>query len=213
MPIENKAHQSVPAKNRQPRKTLGLTNWILISLAAGIAMGIIFSVTMSEGSPVYEFLVEGVFYVLGQWFIRLMQMLVIPLVFCSIVCGAVSMSDPKLLGKVGGGTILMYLCTTGLAVSIAIFLTQIAQPGIGLDMESIVAVEPDATSTDQTFAQSLINIIPTNIIAAMNDGVMLQIIFFALLLGFTLGRLGDKVSTVNRFFRSEEHTSELQSRI
>ncbi|WP_303728265.1 dicarboxylate/amino acid:cation symporter [Denitrobacterium detoxificans] len=184
----------------EPKKTMSLTTWILISLAAGIVVGIICSVAVPEGSPVDTYVIEGVFYVCGQWFIRLMQMLVVPLVFCSIVCGAASMSDPKLLGKVGLGTILMYLCTTALAVIIAILLAQLTSPGVGLDMASIVQVEPKATSTDQTMADMLINIVPTNIVAAMNSGAMLQIIFFALILGFILGRLGKKVATVNRFF-------------
>lgn len=185
---------------QKPRKKLDLTGVILLSLVAGIVVGIICSVAIPSGSDADNILIEGVFYVFGQWFIRLMQMLVVPLVFCSIVCGAASMSDPKLLGKVGVGTILMYLCTTACAVTIAIFLAQLLQPGIGLDMAAIVQVEPSATSTDQTMATMLINIVPTNIIAAMNNGTMLQIIFFALVLGFILGRLGQKVATVNRFF-------------
>ena len=184
----------------EPKKSGNLTTWILVSLVAGLIVGIACSICVPGDSPVYGYLINGVFYVVGQWFIRLMQMLVVPLVFCSIVCGAASMSDPKMLGKVGVGTILMYLFTTALAVVIAIFLAQLTNPGIGLDMSAIVNVEPKATTTDQTMAEMLINIIPTNIIAAMNNGTMLQIIFFALILGFILGRLGKKVATVNRFF-------------
>ena len=192
--------QSEKTKKPEPKKSVSLTTWILVSLAAGIVVGIICSTAVPDGSPVDVYLIEGVFYVLGQWFIRLMQMLVVPLVFCSIVCGAASMSDPKMLGKVGVGTILMYLCTTALAVIIAIGLASLTNPGIGLDMAAVVAVEPSTTTTDQTMADMLINIIPTNIVAAMNNGTMLQIIFFALILGFILGRLGKKVATVNRFF-------------
>ena len=188
------------SSKNEPRKSAGLTTWILASLVAGIVVGLGLSFIAPAGSAVNNILVENVFYVLGQWFIRLMQMIVVPLVFCSIVCGAASMSNPKLLGKVGAGTIVMYLCTTALAVIIAIALAQVMQPGVGLDMASIVRVDPTATTTDQTIAQMLINIVPTNIVAAMNGGTMLQIIFFALVLGFILGRLGSKVATVNRFF-------------
>ena len=194
------ASQIQKAASAEPKKSVSLTSWILIALAAGIVVGVICSVAVPDGSAVDAYLIEGVFYVLGQWFIRLMQMLVVPLVFCSIVCGAASMSDPKMLGKVGLGTILMYLCTTALAVIIALGLANLLRPGIGLDMASVVSVQPSATSTDQTMAGMLINIIPTNIVAAMNNGTMLQIIFFALVLGFILGRLGKKVATVNRFF-------------
>lgn len=184
----------------QSKKKFDLTAAILLSLVAGIIVGIICSVAVPEGSAVDNVVIEGVFFIFGQWFIRLMQMMVIPLVFCSIVCGAASMSDPKLLGRVGVSTIVLYLCTTALAVISAIVLARLVNPGVGLDMASIVSVEVETTTTDQTMTDMLIHIVPTNIIAAMNDGTMLQVIFFALVLGFILGRLGQKVATVNRFF-------------
>ncbi|MCC6108812.1 MAG: dicarboxylate/amino acid:cation symporter [Denitrobacterium sp.] len=194
------ASKGAPNAGDTKKKKLSLTSWILISLVAGVVVGIVLSFTVPSGSAVDNILIEGVFYVFGQWFIRLMQMLVIPLVFCSIVVGAASMSDPKMLGKVGVGTIVMYLCTTALAVVIALGLASALQPGVGLDLSKVVSVEPSATSTDQTMTDVLINIVPTNIVSAMADGSMLQVIFFALVLGFILGRLGKKVATVNRFF-------------
>ena len=172
----------------ESKKKLSLTTWILVSLVAGIVVGLVFSAVVPIDSPFDLYVIEGIFYVLGQWFIRLMQMLVIPLVFCSIVCGAAAMSDPKLLGKVGLGTIALYLLTTAIAVLIALGLAEVVEPGVGLDLSAVI------------MADTLVNIIPTNIIAAMNSGAMLQIIFFALVLGFVLGRLGKKVETVNRFF-------------
>ena len=185
--------------NKKARR-FNLTTWILISLVAGIVVGLACSYLIPAGSPADDVFIEGICYVCGQWFVRLMQMLVVPLVFCSIVCGAASMSDPKMLGKVGIGTIAIYLLTTALAVIIAIILAEVCKPGMGLDMAAVVAVEPTTTTTEQTFADMLINIIPKNIVASMNNGDMLPIIFFALMLGFILGRLGKKVATVNRFF-------------
>lgn len=187
-------------ENESKKKKLSLTTWILVSLIAGIVVGLIISFIVSDGSAFDLYVTDGVFYVLGQWFIRLMQMLVIPLVFCSIVCGAAAMSDPKLLGKVGVGTIVMYLLTTALAILIALGLAGLVEPGIGLDLSAVVMADTTSTATEVSMADTLVNIIPTNIIAAMNDGTMLQIIFFALVLGFVLGRLGNKVETVNRFF-------------
>ena len=184
-----------------PRKRLSVTTWIMISLVLGVVAGIVFSMVLPKESAVFTVLLgdKSVFYVFGQGFIRLMQMLVVPLVFCSIVCGAASMSDPKMLGRVGVGTILMYLVTTALAIIIAIVLASITNPGVGLDMQSITRVEPKVAEST-SFADVLLNIIPTNIFAAMANGTMLQIIFFALILGFILGRLGKKTATVNRFF-------------
>ena len=94
----------------------------------------------------------------------------------------------------------MYIITTALAVLIAIGLAQLVAPGVGLDLASVIMADTTTASTEVSMAETLINIIPTNIIEAMNNGTMLQIIFFALILGFVLGRLGSKVETVNRFF-------------
>lgn len=195
------AAKAKEAKAEAPKKKkgLGLTSWILISLIAGIVVGLVCNQVIPEDSVADQYLIEGVFYFLGQAFIRLMQMLVAPLVLCSIVCGAASMSDPKMLGKVGGGTIVMYLCTTALAIIIAICLAQITQPGVGLDMASITTAEVKAAEETDAMT-TLLNIIPTNVFNALAEGSMLQIIFFALLLGFILGHLGRKVATVNRFF-------------
>lgn len=184
----------------ESKKKLSLTTWILVSLVAGIVVGLLFSAIVPTDSPFDLYVIEGIFYVLGQWFIRLMQMLVIPLVFCSIVCGAAAMSDPKLLGKVGLGTIALYLLTTAIAVLIALGLAEVVEPGVGLDLSAVIMADTSSASAEVSMADTLINIIPANIIAAMNSGAMLQIIFFALVLGFVLGRLGKKVETVNRFF-------------
>ncbi len=192
---------------KRGKKKGNVTAWILFSLAAGIIVGIICNYAIPQGSQADQVLIEGVFYFVGQGFIRLMQMLVVPLVFCSIVMGAASMSDPKMLGKVGIGTILMYLLTTALAVIIALALAQVIDPGAGLDLDSVdsssyMSTVESAQDTigDTTLVGTLLNIIPTNIVSAMADGTMLQVIFFALILGFILGRLGSKVATVNRFF-------------
>ena len=116
--------QSKAAAAAVPIKSLGVTTWILIALVAGIILGIILNAAFPKAewadSWVFQTLIGGsatidgttstfygILYFFGQAFIRLMQMLVVPLVFCWIVCGAASMSDPKLLGKVGLGTILM----------------------------------------------------------------------------------------------------------
>ncbi len=74
---------------------------------------------------------------IGQGFIRLMKMLVVPLVFCSLVCGSMSIGDTKKLGTVGVRTLVFYLATTALAVSVALSVGNLINPGVGLDMSSI----------------------------------------------------------------------------
>ena len=99
------------------RLHIGLTGSILIALGLGLLCGVIFHYLVPAGTVRDDVFVNGIFYIVGQGFIRLMQMLVVPLVFCSIVCGASSIGDTKTLGTIGLKTLVFYLCTTALAVN------------------------------------------------------------------------------------------------
>ena len=145
-------------------------------------------------------LIEGVLYVCGQGFIRLMQMLVVPLVFCSLVCGSMAIGDTKTLGKVGVKTILFYIATTAIAVTIALATAYLINPGIGLDMEAIQISEVAQAAESPSIADTLLNIIPKNPIHAMANGDMLPIIVFALFVGVMLAKLGHKTDVVANFF-------------
>ena len=155
---------------------------------------------MPSGYVKDTILVNGVFYVVGNGFLRLMQMLVVPLVFCSLVCGSAAIGDTKTLGKVGVKTLGFYLITTALAVGVALSLANVIDPGIGLNMGAIVAADTAAVSTDVSFADTLLNIIPKNPIQGIANGEMLQIIFFAMIVGIILAKLGEKTSAVFNFF-------------
>ena len=150
-------------------------------------------------------IVEGIFYVIGQGFISLMKMLVVPLVFCSIVCGAASIGDTKTLGKVGVRTIIFYICTTMLAVAVALSVASLINPGLGLDMSAVenvkTTIDSSATNTDLSLVDTILNIIPTNPIASLANGEMLQIIVFALIVGIILAKLKDKAQLVSNFFQ------------
>src|SRR5699024_28391 len=108
-----------------------------------------------------EFLINGVFYVVGNGFVRLMQMLVVPLVFCSLICGSMAMGDTKKLGKIGVKTLAFYIATTALAITVALLLANVIDPGKGLDMSSIETAQV-AIGEKMSLADTLLNIIPTN---------------------------------------------------
>ena len=166
------------------KKKLGLTTLIFIALIAGAITGIIINYCIPSNKIVDDFIVSGLFYVVGQGFIRLMRMLVVPLVFCSIVCGSMAVGDTKKLGAVGLKTMLFYLCTTALAVVVALCIANVINPGIGLDMSAIKITSKVTESTQATsVTETLLNIIPTNIFESLANGTMLQIILFALILG------------------------------
>ena len=126
-------------------------------------------------------------------------MLVVPLVFCSLVCGSMSIGDTKTLGKVGIKTVIFYLFTTAMAICIALGVASLINPGIGISLESVKAA--DVTVAEPTsFADTLLNIIPKNPVGSMANGDMLPIIVFALFVGILLAKMGSKASTVSNFF-------------
>lgn len=185
---------------KKKNKSMGLTTKIFVALLIGALVGVGIHYFLPEGYVRDAIIIEGVFYVVGQGFIRLMQMLVVPLVFCSLVCGSMAIGDTKTLGKVGIKTVCFYLFTTALAVIIALSTAYVINPGIGLDMDAVQTAEVAAAAESTNLVDTLLNIIPKNPISSMASGDMLPIIVFALFVGIMLAKLGSKASTVANFF-------------
>lgn len=193
--------QKQDKKQDRKKKKAGLTTKIFIALIAGAILGVALNYGVPAGAFKDDILVGGVFYVIGQGFIRLMRMLVVPLVFCSLVCGSMSVGDTKKLGGVGVRTLVFYLCTTALAITVALGIAGFFRPGAGLNMSQVELVSGLEAQAEQAgAAETLLNIIPTNIFEAMSSGIMLQIILFALILGVILAKMGDRVDIVKNFF-------------
>lgn len=183
------------------KKKMGLTTQIFAALLAGVVLGVVLCYFVPDGKIKNDIIIEGILYVIGQGFIRLMKMLVVPLVFCSLVCGSMAIGDTKKLGTVGARTLIFYLATTAMAVTVAITVGNIINPGIGLDMSKINTTAQTVESMEATsFAETLLNIIPDNPFKALAGGEMLQVIVFALIVGVILAKLGDRADTVTNFF-------------
>ena len=182
------------------KKKIGLTTKIFIALLLGAILGIILY-SLPASSIKDDIIIDGILYVIGQGFIKLMKMLVVPLVFCSLVCGSMAIGDTKKLGSVGIRTILFYLFTTALAITVALLVGNLINPGTGLDMSAIQSTVTNVGSTEATtLTETILNIIPDNPINSLASGNMLQIIVFALLVGVILAKLGEKTETVGNFF-------------
>ena len=186
-------------KNETTKKKMGLTTKIFIALLLGLVSGVILNLWVPKGYVRDTILVDGICYVIGNGFIRLMKMLVVPLVFTSIVCGASSIGDTKALGKVGIRTIIFYLTTTALAITVAIGVAVLIKPGIGLDMSSIEAGDVTVAKTTSA-TETLLNIIPENPIESLANGTMLQIIFFALIVGILLAKMNERAEMISNLF-------------
>ena len=182
------------------KKKRGLTTQIFIGLFLGLLVGIVFNLFVPSSYLKDTILVNGIFDVLGQGFIRLMQMLVVPLVFFSLVTGAMSMGDTKKLGKIGVKTLVFYLFTTALAITLALLLASFIKPGVGIDLSKVSQAAQADPAKAVSIKDTVLNLIPTNPIKAMAEGNMLQIIFFALLVGIILANLGEKAHNVANIF-------------
>ncbi|WAA12337.1 dicarboxylate/amino acid:cation symporter [Fervidibacillus halotolerans] len=135
---------------------------------------------------------------LGDLFLRLIKFVIVPLVFSTLVVGVASTGDVGKLSRMGGKTVIYYLVTTAIAITIGISAGFIFSPGEGLDIDpGETTVEP---SESQGVIQTLLNIIPTNPIQSLVEGNILQIIFFALFIGIGITVIGKKGNTVYEFF-------------
>jgi len=188
-------------------KKSSLTTRIIIGMVSGIALGTLLQWLMPDGRDLVinvllfelslqNFLVDGVLEIIGQIFMASLRMLVVPLVFVSLVCGVCSLQDTTKLGRIGGKAIGLYLITTAIAISFAIFIAIIVGPGEGVNM---IANSSFTAREAPSLAQVIIQMFPTNPFEAFAQGNMLQIIVFALLFGIAIalsGKAGERVASL-----------------
>jgi Na+/H+-dicarboxylate symporter len=183
---------------------MNLTTRIFIGMAAGIATGVginaatgLLGAESSASVFIGEWFTDGLLAVLGQGFMRLLTVLVIPLVFVSLVCGTAALDDIRKLGRIGGKSLGLYLATTAIAISLAMGLAALFGPGRGFDLETDATFE---TPTPPPLRDVFVALIPNNIFTAMAEGQMLQIIIFAILLGIAITLSGEPGQRILAFF-------------
>ncbi|WP_231759016.1 dicarboxylate/amino acid:cation symporter [Microbulbifer elongatus] len=184
---------------------MGLTKKIVLAMITGILLGLLFNVLNSSqvlGATVTDFinnyLTNGLFDIIGRIFIASLKLMVVPLVLVSLICGACALSEGSRVGVLAGKTLLLYLCTTAVAISLALLLALVIQPGVG--MEHLATNTQFEAKESPPLSDVLVNIFPTNPVMAMAEGNMLQIIVFALLLGYAISRSGKPGQRVAAFF-------------
>ncbi|QIB66028.1 dicarboxylate/amino acid:cation symporter [Kineobactrum salinum] len=187
---------------------MSLTNRILIAMVAGILMGSLLNLVLHSSALgetyrglINDYLVYGLFDVVGRIFIASLKLLVVPLVLVSLICGASSLGDSARMGPIAVKTLLFYLFTTAIAISIALLVAVMISPGTGVELageaDFEIAKAPPLTDV-------LVGIFPSNPVQAMAEGNMLQIIVFALLFGYAISHAGEAGSRVAGFFRDTE---------
>lgn len=163
---------------------------LIWKIGVGFIVGIIlgFLIGPIAGNPFIADYLLPFLNLIGQIFLALLKMLIVPLVFSSIVTGAASIGDTKALGRIGVKTVALYLATTVVAIVIGLFLGNILQPGLGL---SIAGAQGEAKA-GASMMEVILGIFPANPLKALVDGVMLQVIVFALFLGVAASLIGEK---------------------
>ena len=163
---------------------------ILIALLLGLLYGIFLTD--------YVHLVEW----MGDVFLRALRMIIIPLILTSIITGITQVETGRRLRSLGVKTLTYYIVTSTIAILTGLVLVNIFEPGVGADLgftQEVDGLDIEAGS----FGQTLIEIIPTNIFEAFSDGKMLSVIFFALIFGYFITRIGDKHRVVlDDFFKA-----------
>jgi proton glutamate symport protein len=180
------------------KRKLGLAWQILIGLILGITVGAVF-----YGNPAVEQYLKPI----GDIFIRLIKMIVIPIVISSLVVGVAGVGDIKKVGKLGGKTLLYFEIITTVALIIGLLVANVFQPGTGVDMKSLHKedIQKYVTTTkeveDHGFVDTFVNIVPENLFTSLAEGHMLSIIFFSVLFGLGVAAIGEKGKPVLKFFQ------------
>lgn len=180
------------------KKKMGTTSKIFIGLILGIIAGLILY-KLRDNRIVSEYLVGTLLALIGKVFIGLIKMLVVPFVFVSLTVGAASVGDIKKLGRIGSKTLGFYLTTTAIAVTLALAISLLVNPGVGFNLPN----EASFTATEAPrVIDILISLVPTNPFGSLADGNMLQIIVTAMLLGIGITMVGQKADIVRNGFES-----------
>ncbi|MPQ31306.1 cation:dicarboxylase symporter family transporter [Clostridium estertheticum] len=176
---------------------LTLAVQIVIGLILGVIVGAIF-----YGNPTLVVVLKP----MGDVFLRLIKMIVVPIVFCSLVVGVAGVGDGKEVGKIGIKTIVYFEVITTIAIFLGLIIGNIVHPGTGIDMHSLVKTSISsyagsaATAKTHGLIDTIVNIVPTNIMESLGKGDMLPIIFFSVMFGLGIGAVGEKGKPVLHFF-------------
>ncbi|GGJ63311.1 proton glutamate symport protein [Anoxybacillus voinovskiensis] len=179
-------------------KKIGLAWQIFIGLLLGIAVGAVF-----YGNPEVATYLQPI----GDIFLRLIKMIVIPIVVSSLIVGVANVGDIKKLGKLGGKTILYFEIITTIAIVVGLLAANLFHPGTGVNMKTLektdIQAYVDTTHEVQSHSMidTVVNIVPKNIFEALSTGNMLAIIFFSVMFGLGVAAIGEKGKVVLQFFQ------------
>lgn len=179
------------AKDKNKKK-MSATKKIFYAMLLGLLLGIALHYILPDGYFKQTVLIDGIFYLFGQGFVRALQMLVVPLVFFSITTGVMQMNDISRFGRVAVRTLVLFFITTTVGIILALLISNVFKQGIGMSLQGLAETEI-STEEAPSIIETLVNIIPKNPVGALAEGEMLQIIFWAFITGIVCGRFREEV--------------------
>jgi proton glutamate symport protein len=179
-------------------KRFGLASQIMLGLILGIIVGAVF-----YGNPKVETYLQPI----GDVFLNLIKMIVVPIVISTLVVGVAGTGNFKKLGKLGGKTILYFEFITTIAILVGLLFANVIQPGNGVNMKELnktdISKYVDTANEEKNhgFIGTFTNIVPSNIGESIANGDMLPIIFFSVMFGLSVAAIGEKGKPILDFFR------------
>ncbi|MEI6277628.1 MAG: C4-dicarboxylate transporter DctA, partial [Prolixibacteraceae bacterium] len=176
----------------------GLYFQVIVAIIVGIILGVYQPALAESMKP------------LGDGFIKLVKMMIAPIIFCTIVTGIAGMQDTKKVGRVGIKAILYFEVISTLALIIGLIVVNLFQPGSGMHVDpstldqSAVAKYVTTAKTSHGVVEFFLNLIPENIVSALAEGNILQVLLFSVLLGFALSKIGEKAAPIMKGIKSLE---------
>lgn len=179
---------------------------VIIGLLAGIAFGYFMGQTDVVRDMGYdpEHILTRYVKPVGIVFINLIKMVVIPLIFFSLISGVTSMVDQSAFKRVGLKSVAIYMLTSAIAISLGLFFAHVFTPGVGVDLSQLRSMAGDAALSaakpvEADLIQMFVDIVPTNIVRAMAEDYVLQVVVFAIFVAMTMNSVRDKAPMVVEF--------------
>jgi Na+/H+-dicarboxylate symporter len=171
---------------------MSFTNKIIVAMILGIITGVFFNI-FSYDTSLSDFIVINFFNVVSDLFISALKLVIIPLIFFSIVCGIISLSDDTSLSRLGIKTLSLYLFTTIIAISLGLLFSSFInyEPILLSNLESNVSIDNIKTES---------NIFPTNIFKSLSDGNIIHLLVFSVLIGIAASKVKDNAKTFINYF-------------
>ena len=182
--------------NNKPSFLSGLTGQILIAMIVGAVLGIaIHNNCTDEIAQSFSSKIK----MLATVFIRLVQMIISPLVFTTLVVGIAKLGDIKAVGRIGGKALGWFFTASFISLLLGMFFVNILQPGVGLNLSNVdltAASEVTAKTTTLSFENFIEHIVPKSIFEAMATNEILQIVIFSIFFGLAAAAIGESVKPV-----------------